>query len=51
LVLDELQKCLPAADRAVLLDCSHELELENPAVFNDVVLAFLTRQARNDAPR
>lgn len=45
LVLNELQKCLPVAERAVLPDSSHGLELENPAAFNEIVLEFLTRHA------
>lgn len=46
LVLDELQKCLPASERGVLPESSHGLELENPAAFNKIVLGFLTRNSR-----
>jgi len=44
-VLDELEKCLPASERAVLPESSHGLEVENPAGFNEIVLGFLARHA------
>lgn len=46
LVLDGLQKCLPAWERAVLPNTSHGLELDNPAGFNKIVLEFLAKRSR-----
>ncbi len=45
LSLQELQKCMPGSERAVLPQSSHGLELENPAKFNEIVLEFLTRHS------
>lgn len=49
-VLDGLQKCLPAAERAELPNASHGLELENPSGFNEIVLRFLTRHSGHAEP-
>jgi non-heme chloroperoxidase len=49
-ILDGLQECLPAAERAVLPDASHGLELENPDGFNQIVLGFLARLSAADRP-
>lgn len=38
-----LEECMPNAERKVLSASSHSLEMENPAGFNDMVLAFLKR--------
>lgn len=49
-VLDGLQKCLPAAERAQLSNSSHGLELENPSGFNEVALRFLSRHSGDAKP-
>ena len=46
LTIEELQKCLPGSERAVLPQSSHGLQLENPVGFNQVVSEFLSRRAR-----
>jgi pimeloyl-ACP methyl ester carboxylesterase len=48
--LDELRKCLPESERAVLPESSHGLEVENPAAFNRIVLEFLARHRGKDGP-
>lgn len=45
LVADELQKCLPRSERAVVPRSSHGVEYENPSAFNEIVLEFLTRHS------
>jgi pimeloyl-ACP methyl ester carboxylesterase len=47
LVIDELQKCLPHSERAVVPRSSHGVEYENPAAFNEIVLKFLTSNSTN----
>jgi pimeloyl-ACP methyl ester carboxylesterase len=47
-VLDEIQRCLPASERAVLPESSHGLELDNPSTFNEIVLRFLSRHTGRD---
>jgi pimeloyl-ACP methyl ester carboxylesterase len=42
--LDELQACLPKAERVTLRGTTHALPLENPAAFNEAVLRFLGKQ-------
>jgi len=39
------RKCLPSSEHAMLPQSSHGLQLENPAAFNEIVVAFLTRHA------
>lgn len=51
LVLDGLEKCMPATERAVLADSSHGLQVENPAGFNRIVLEFLARHSGRAAHR
>lgn len=45
LMTQELQKCLPNSERAVLPQATHALQMENPAGFNEIVLRFLTRHS------
>ncbi len=45
LATQELQKCLPGSQLAILPDATHALELENPTGFNEIVLEFLTRHS------
>jgi pimeloyl-ACP methyl ester carboxylesterase len=40
---DILEPCLPNEERAVIPSASHGLERDNPAAFNETVLAFLAR--------
>ncbi|MGH9793942.1 MAG: alpha/beta fold hydrolase [Candidatus Acidiferrales bacterium] len=42
---EELRKCLPRSEQAVLAGATHALELDNPAGFNDIVLKFLAKHA------
>ena len=41
-IVDELQRCLPHAER-IAIDASHTVPGENPKGFDDAVLAFLSR--------
>lgn len=43
LVNDELQRCLPIAERAAVPNAAHPLEMVNPQGFNAVVLQFLDK--------
>ncbi|MDQ1559817.1 MAG: hypothetical protein QOD32_2877 [Pyrinomonadaceae bacterium] len=47
LVNEELARILPKAGRAMIPKAGHALARENPAAFNEAVLAFLTR-TRNE---
>lgn len=42
---DELQRCLPRAER-VAIDASHTVPGENPQAFDDAVLAFMSKHGR-----
>jgi len=46
--VEELHKCMPGSERAVLAKATHALELENPAGFNEIVLEFLARHSGRD---
>ena len=39
----ELDKCLPNKETVTLVNASHGLEMENPADFNKIVLAFIDK--------
>jgi non-heme chloroperoxidase len=43
LVNNELQRCLPNAERTVIPDAAHPLEMEKPGEFNAAVLQFLDK--------
>jgi pimeloyl-ACP methyl ester carboxylesterase len=42
----ELRKCMPASEYALLPQATHALHLENPSMFNAIVLQFLGRQSK-----
>jgi pimeloyl-ACP methyl ester carboxylesterase len=42
-ILDELERCLPQADRCTIPAASHSLHIENPAAYNAAVLGFLEK--------
>jgi non-heme chloroperoxidase len=42
-LLDELSKCMPKAERATLAGTAHGVQFESPDAFNDVVLRFLAK--------
>ncbi len=44
LAVEELRKCMPGSELAILPGATHALELENPAGFDAIVLKFLARQ-------
>ena len=46
LATQELQKCMPGSERAVLPQATHALQMGNPAGFNEIVLGFLARHSR-----
>ncbi|UWU90781.1 alpha/beta fold hydrolase [Bradyrhizobium sp. CB1015] len=43
LVDDMLEHCLPSVERATIPAASHQMEVENPQAFNDMVLAFIAK--------
>lgn len=45
LIAEELARCLPNAELAVVPDTTHELPADNPEAYNDLVLRFLARHA------
>jgi non-heme chloroperoxidase len=49
LMTEELRKCLPDSEYAVLPAATHALQLENPSGFNTIVLEFLARQSKSGA--
>jgi pimeloyl-ACP methyl ester carboxylesterase len=44
-VTDELNKCLPMKEKAVLPHATHALEIENPGDFNRIVLGFIDKHS------
>ena len=48
---EELRKCLPHGEQAVLAGATHALELDNPAGFNEIVLKFFAKQAVSSGGR
>ncbi|HKC37780.1 MAG TPA: alpha/beta hydrolase [Chitinophagaceae bacterium] len=44
-VTDELNKCLPKKEKAVLPHATHGLEIENPGDFNRIVLGFIDKHS------
>ena len=40
---EELNKCLPNKEKVILANATHGLEMENPADFNKIVLAFIDK--------
>jgi non-heme chloroperoxidase len=47
LMTDELRKCMPGSEYAVLPAATHALQLENPSGFNKIVVEFLARQSKS----
>jgi pimeloyl-ACP methyl ester carboxylesterase len=45
LVHDQLEQCFPDVDRAYIPDASHDLKIQEPPAFSDVVLLFLSRSS------
>ena len=43
IVLDELSKCFPQAERATVAGSAHGVQFENPKAFNEAVLKFLAK--------
>jgi non-heme chloroperoxidase len=43
MVAEELARCMPSIERAVIPDASHVMQVMNPDVFNETVLDFLAR--------
>jgi pimeloyl-ACP methyl ester carboxylesterase len=43
MAVEELRKCMPGSELAILPGATHALELENPAGFDEIVLKFLGR--------
>lgn len=43
-IISELNRCLERRERAAVPNCSHGLQLENPAEFNKIVLSFINKQ-------
>jgi pimeloyl-ACP methyl ester carboxylesterase len=46
LITDELVRVLPSAERATIPAASHGMHAQNPAAYNDAVLAFLAKHDR-----
>jgi pimeloyl-ACP methyl ester carboxylesterase len=44
LAVEELRKCMPGSELAILPRTTHALEIENPAGFDEIVLRFLSGQ-------
>jgi non-heme chloroperoxidase len=44
LINDRVQHCLPSVERATIPGASHQMEVENPQVFNEKVLTFITKR-------
>jgi non-heme chloroperoxidase len=42
-IIKELQRCIPDAECLIIPKASHTMYSDNPAVFNDKVLNFLSR--------
>lgn len=42
-ITDELERCLPNHERAVIPNASHGMHSNNPSAYNEIVLAFLDR--------
>jgi pimeloyl-ACP methyl ester carboxylesterase len=42
-IVDELERCVPNRERAVIPDASHTVPGENASGFRDAVLTFLAR--------
>ena len=40
---EELNKCFPNKEKVILPNATHGLEMENPADFNEIVLAFIDK--------
>jgi pimeloyl-ACP methyl ester carboxylesterase len=47
LMTEEMRKCMPRSEHAVLPAATHALQLENPSGFNTIVLRFLDRQSKS----
>jgi hypothetical protein len=45
LIHDHLEQCFPDVDRAVIPAASHDLKIQEPPAFSDVVLPFLARSS------
>jgi pimeloyl-ACP methyl ester carboxylesterase len=45
LVTEELARVMPGAERAIIRQAGHGSPRQNPAAFNEAVLAFLSRHA------
>ena len=43
LIIDELERCFPNKERAVIPGASHSMHTGNPQVYNETVLAFLAK--------
>jgi len=42
-ITEELNKCLPNKEKAIVPGATHGLEIENPYDFNKIVLAFIDK--------
>jgi pimeloyl-ACP methyl ester carboxylesterase len=51
LMMEELRKCMPPSEHAVLPKATHALQLENPSGFNKIVLEFLGRHSNRSPAR
>ncbi len=51
LASEELRKCMPGSEHAVLSAATHGLHLENPAGFNQIVLKFLAKHRASSGRR
>jgi len=47
-VVEELSRCLPRAERAVIARASHNMHAGNPHAYTQTVLGFLARHAESD---
>ncbi|MGH2400447.1 MAG: alpha/beta fold hydrolase, partial [bacterium] len=47
LMTEQMRKCMPGSEYAVLPAATHALHLENPSGFNAIVLEFLARRAKS----
>jgi pimeloyl-ACP methyl ester carboxylesterase len=47
LMTEELRKCMPGSEHAVLPAATHALHLENPSGFDKIVVEFLARQSKS----
>ncbi|WP_242929263.1 alpha/beta fold hydrolase [Pontibacter vulgaris] len=44
-IANELEKCLPKPERALIPNSSHEMEVDNPQALNEAILRFIARHS------